>query len=133
MTDADDTAQQRVWAALYGRISAVLIPFGTEDQFGNADYLLVDDNYGHRRHTIEIHKPRMLDPALVRMLRMLLDELPDWEIVIAVDLPGTENSWPRMGLIIRRDGIVDGLQRGYLPVEFQKVVFEGSRTGTGYD
>lgn len=39
----------------------------------------------------------------------------------------------RMGLIIRRDEIVDGLQRGYLPAEFQKVVFEGSRTGTGYD
>ncbi|MGB9368435.1 MAG: hypothetical protein WCE79_20725 [Xanthobacteraceae bacterium] len=133
MTDADDPAQQMVWSALYDRIRAVLIPFGTEDHFGNADYLLVDDNYGHRRHTIEIHKLRMLDRDLVRMLRMLLAELPDWEIVIALDVPGTEKSWPRMGLIIRSGEVVDGLQRGYLPPQFQKVVFEGSRTGTGYD
>ena len=80
-----------------------------------------------------IHKLRMLDPALVRMLRMLLDDLPDWEIVIAVDVPGTENSWPRMGLIIRKHEIVDGLQRVHFPPEFQKVRFEGSRPGTGYD
>ena len=133
MTDAADPAQEMVWSALYDRIRAVLIPFGTKDHFGNADYLLEDDNYGHRRHIIEIHKLRMLDPALVRMLRMLLDKLPDWEIVIAVDVPGTENSWPRMGLIIRKSEIVDGLQRELFPPEFQKMVFEGSRPGTGYD
>lgn len=133
MTDANEAIQERVWVTLYDTISAVLHRFGAEDPFGNADYLLVDDNYGYRRHIIEIHKLRMLDPDLVRMLRMLLDEFSDWEIVIAVDVPGTENAWPRMGLIIRRHEVVDGLQRGYLPVEFQKVVFEGSRTGTGYD
>jgi hypothetical protein len=133
MTDADDPAQQMVWSALYDRIRAVLVPFGAEDHFGNADYLLVDDNYGHRRHTIEVHKLRMLDPALVRMLRMLLDELPDWEIVIAVDVPGTENSWPKMGLIIRKNEVIDGLARGYFPSEFQRIAFEGSRPGTGYD
>lgn len=94
MTDANESIQERVWAALYDRIGGVLSRFGTEDHFGNADYLLVDDNYGHRRHTIEIHRLRMLDPAPVRMLRMLLDGFPDWEIVIAVDVPGTENSWP---------------------------------------
>jgi len=133
MTDADDTVQDTVWTMLYDRISAVLSRFGTEDHFGGADYLLVDDNYGHRRHIVEIHKLRMLDPALVKMLRMLLAELPDWEIVIAVDVPGTENTWPRMGLIIRKHEVVDGLQRRYLPPEFQKVAFEGSRTGTGFD
>lgn len=133
MTDAGDMAQERIWAALYGRISAVLSRFGSEDQFGNADYLLVDDNYGHRRHMIEIHKLRMLDPALIRLLRALLAELPDWEVVIAIDVPGTENSWPRMGLIIRKNEVVDGLQREHLPSEFRTVLFEGSRAGTRRD
>ena len=133
MTSAEDTAQEKVWAALYDRISAVLSRFGTEDHYGGGDYLVVDDNYGHRRHTIEIHKLRMLDPTLVRMLRALLAELPDWEVVIAVDVPGTEKSWPRMGVVIRKNEVVDGLQRGHFPPEFQKIEFEESRPGTGYD
>jgi hypothetical protein len=115
MTRADDTAQERIWATLYDQISAVLRRFGTEDHFGSADYLLVDDNYGHRRHMIEIHKLRMLDPALIGLLRALLAELPDWEVVVAVDVPGTENSWPRMGLIIRKNEVVDGFERGHFP------------------
>jgi hypothetical protein len=95
--------------------------------------LLVDDNYGYCRHTIEIHKLRMLDPDLVKKLRGLLQELTGWEIVVAIDVPGTEGSWPPMGLIIRRDGIIDGLQREHFTSEFQNLRFEGSRPGTGYD
>ena len=133
MTDTTDAEQQEVWHTLYDKIQSVLRPFGTENHFGDADYLLVDDNYGHRRHTIELHKLRMLDPTLIKMLRALLHGLVEWEIVIAVDVPGTENSWPPMGLIIRKDEIIDGLQRGFLPPEFQSLAFEGSRPGTGFD
>ena len=133
MTDTDQAEQESIWTALYERIASALHQFGTEDHFGNADYLLVDDNYGHRRHTIEIHKLPMLDPRLVKMLRAFLHDLPGWEIVIAVDVPGTENSWPRMGLIIREHEVIDGLRRSYLPSEFQNLVFEGSIPGSGYD
>lgn len=133
MGNSEETEQERTWDRLYREILDVLSRFGTEDPFGGADYLLVDDNYGWRQHTIEIHKLRMLDPALVKLLRPLLYELKDWEIVVAVDVPGTEYTWPRMGLIIRKNEIIDGLQRKYLPAEFQKIEFEGSRPGTGYD
>ena len=133
MTDTTDAEQERIWSMLYDQIQSVLSRFGAEDHFGGADYLLVDDNYGHRRHTIEIHNLRMLDPSLVKILRVLLHDLSGWEIVIAVDVPGTENSWPHMGLIVRKDEVIDGLQRGYFPAEFRKVVFEGSRAATGYD
>ena len=133
MSDADDPVQARDWLALYRKVLKILRQFGTEDHFGNADYLLVDDNYGWRKHIIEIHKLRMLDPKLVKQLRSLLDDLDNWDIVIAVDIPGTEATWPPMGLIIRKHELIDGLQRNFLPAEFQSVVFEGSRPGTGFD
>jgi hypothetical protein len=131
--DEEETEQERVWGHLYHRIKKVLRRFGVEDHFGDGDYLLVNDNYGWRRHKIEIHKLRMLDPKIVNLLRALLRGVPDWEIVIAIDIPGTEKSWPLMGLTIREREIVDGLQREYLPPEFQALAYEGSRPGTGYD
>lgn len=125
--------QEESWERLYKKLLDVLVPFGVEDQFGNADYLLVDDNYGSPRHTIEIHKLRMLDPVLVCKLRALLDGLEGWEIVISVDVPGTEGKWPPMGLIIRKHEVIDGLRREFLPEAFRSVTFEGSRPGTGWD
>ncbi len=133
MSHIDDTEQERIWDDLYQKILDALSRFGTEDHFGNADYLLVDDNYGLPQHKIEIHKLRMLDPNLVKILRSLLHELSDWSIVISVDIPGTDDTWPPMGLIIRKHEIIDGLQRKYLPAEFRTIEFEGSRPGTGYD
>ena len=126
------TEQENAWSDLYGRIIAVLQEFGTEDHFGEADYLVVDDNYGWQRHTIEVHRLLMLSPAIAHALQSLLGEFPKWEIVIAVDVPGQEN-WPRMGLTIRKHELIDGLQRSYLPVEFQQIKYPGSRPGTGHD
>ena len=133
MNALNETEQERVWEELYKQILNVLARFGIEDAFGKADYLLVDDNYGWTRHTIEIHKLRMLDPALVKALRSLLGDLKEWEIVISIDIPDTENKWPPMGLIIRKHEIIDGLQRDFLPEEFRAIEFEGSRRGTGFD
>ena len=115
------TEQERIWGLLYDEISEVLRQFGTEDHFGHADYLLVDDNYGWKRHTIEIHKLHMLEPPVVKMLQPLLRELPGWEVVIAVDIPGTEGKWPPMGLRVQPDAIIDDLRRQYLPAEFSSI------------
>ena len=35
-----------------------------------------------------------------------------------------------MGIFIRADEIVDGLQRQYFPKEFQDLAFEGARRGS---
>jgi hypothetical protein len=131
--ERDEDEQERTWSALYDQIEAILRQFGTEDHFGEGDYLLVNDNYGWRRHTIEIHKLPMLNPEIVKLLKPLLRQALDWEIVIAVDIPGTEMTWPRMGLTIRDHEIIDGLQRQFLPEECRSLSYEGSRPGTGYD
>jgi hypothetical protein len=127
------TEQERTWGILYAKILKILHEFGTENQFGKGDYLVAADNYGWPRHTIEIHKLHMLQPAIVNQLQALLREFAGWEIVVAVDVPGTENLWPRMGLTIRAHEIIDDLQRQYLPVETQHIQYEGSRVGTGSD
>jgi hypothetical protein len=41
-----DIEQERIWEGLYQQILGVLATFGVENHFGDADYLLVDDNLG---------------------------------------------------------------------------------------
>lgn len=133
LNDEGDS-QAFIWLSLRGRILRTLGRFGMEeDQFGAADYLLVEDNLGHRWHTIEIHRLHMLEPRIVKSLQSLLREAPNWEIIIAVDIPGAETAWPPMGLTIRSDEIIDGLQRQYFPREFRDIRYEGSRPGTDRD
>lgn len=115
--------QEKSWALLYGKIIELLSQFGREDALGKGDYLVVDDNYGWQRHTVEIHNLSVLTPDVARRLQRLLRDFPDWEIVLAIDVPGTENAWPRMGVTIRAHEIVDELRREYLPREFEQVQF----------
>jgi hypothetical protein len=121
MTHDEEAEQRREWTLLYDRVSKTLKQFGTEDHFGKADYLLVTDNYGPKYHQVEIHRLHMLGPDVVKALQALLRDFPGWEIVIAVDVPGTEGRWPPMGLRVQSDAIIDDLQRQYLPAEFQNV------------
>ncbi len=131
--DRIESEQERVWGLLYDLIQGALQQFGQEEFRGRADYFLVDDNYGFKRHAVEVHKLHMLGAHIVKALRSLLVAFPDWEIIIVVDIPGKENVWPPMGLTLRAHEVIDGLQRQYLPQEFQSLTYEGSRPGTGYD
>ena len=130
MNAAPPHGQECIWETLLRQIRRVMAHDGKEDHFGKGDYLIVDDNYGWRRHTIEVHRLEILRPQSVRNLRRLLKGLPDWEIVISLDIPGTEISWPSMGVTIREREVVDDLQRSYLPQEFQDMRFEGSTPST---
>jgi hypothetical protein len=120
--------QYREWSLLYDAIRETLQRFGEEDDGGERrDYLLVDDNLGLWQHKIETSNLEMVRPVVVKLLRQLLIGYPNWEIVIAVGNPGKEKIWPAMGLVIRDDEIIDGLQRQYFPQEFQTIEYEGSR------
>lgn len=125
--------QEEEWETLYERIRAMLRPWGVENAFGRGDYLIVDDNYGWRRHTVEIHRLQMLQPEIIRQIRGLLDGFADWEIVIVVDVPGKEGVWPPMGLTLRQHEIIDGLRRELLPTEIRAFHYPDSRPGTGFD
>jgi hypothetical protein len=128
-----ETEQERAWGDLYDQIVAVMARFGKADYCGQADYLIVDDNYGWLRHKIEVQNLAMLQPEAVAALRNLLTKFPNWEIVLAVDVPGREGQWPSMGLTIRHHEVIDGLRREFLPSSFQNIRYDGARAGTGYD
>jgi len=133
MTSEEAEDRQEIeWEALYGRIKSLLGQWGVEDAFGNGDYLIVDDNYGWNLQKIEIHSLGMLKPRIIEQLHTLLNDFPDWQIVIAVDVPGKEH-WPLMGVTIRKHEIIDGLRREVLPPEFNDFKISGSRPGTGFD
>jgi hypothetical protein len=119
--DNDLTQQERDWGVLHERISETLRKFGTEDHFGKGDYLLVDDNYGWQRHIVEVQTLHLFKIPVVKKLQSLLQGFPDWEINMVVDVPGTEETWPNMGITIRANSIIDDLQRQYLPKEFEDV------------
>jgi hypothetical protein len=111
-----DDAHDRLWNDLYGRIVALLRQHGHEDPCGDGDYWVVDDNYGWRRHIVNVFDLKMLDPG-----------------GIAAVLPGKEDAWPHMGVTIRRDEIIDGLSRSHLPEPYRSMSIPGRRPGTGYD
>jgi hypothetical protein len=121
MTESLDSEQHRKWALLYDQIRAVLQQYGEEDDAGEEkDYLLVDDNLGLYRHSIETDKLELVQPVVIKSLQKLLTGYPNWEIVIALG--------DFSGLIIGDEEIIDGLRRENLPKELQAVAYEGSRS-----
>lgn len=124
--------QAEIWDRLYAQVTAVLAGHGEEYGANRGDYLLVD-NYGWQRVTFSVQNLKMIHPDIIAQLRGFLSDLPEWEIVASVDIPGTEKSWPLMGLTIRKHEIVDGLQRQYFSEEFRGYRYADSRPGTGYD
>lgn len=121
MADDKSAIQEKQWLVLHDRITEVLDRFGRKDAFGKGDYWLVDDNWGWYRQQVEIQNLDLLKPQVVRRLQAVLAEYPDWDITVRVDVPGTEERWPGMGLVIYHDEIVDELRREFLPAEFGEI------------
>ncbi len=124
------TEQERAWGKLYDRIQRVMNRYGNSNYIGEGDYWLLDDNWGMTQHKLCVNNLKMLEPVIIKRLQACLADYSDWEIVVAVDVPGSGDSWPPMGLIVRPHEMVDGLQRQYFPKEFQGIKYEGSRPGT---
>ncbi len=128
-----DSEQVDIWNRFYQEVADLLAKYGIENPIGDGDYWINEDNYGWRRISVGVQNLSLFRPEVVTALRGLLDAYPDWEIAVAVDVLGTEKSWPLMGVTIRKREIVDGLQRQYLPEEFRRYQYADSRPGTGYD
>lgn len=133
MAIEDEDEQAREWDELYDEVVAVVQQFGIEDHQSTADAWVDDDNLGFRRQTIFIRNLDLLRPAVIESFKALLARFASWEIVVVVSVPGSEESWPDMGLTIRAHEIVDGLQRRYFPVEYRNLEYQGARPGTADD
>lgn len=131
----DDNADEQAieWDLLYRKIRTNLLHFGTEDFRRTADCWIDDDNLGTKQQKIYIRSLTLLRPDVINALQRLLSDFSDWEIVVAVSVPGLGEKWPDMGLTIRTHEIIDGLQRQYFPREFQRFEYQNSRPGTDRD
>jgi hypothetical protein len=127
MSTEDNFEQQRVWDVLYARLQSALRPFGMEDGFGDADYWILDDNWGPCQHLVYIFNLKMLSPPIVFRMQACLADYPDWEIVVDVSPKRYGQLWPTMGLIIRAHEIVDTLQRQYFPKEYQSLKYDSAQ------
>lgn len=125
--------QTREWQELYDNVQGVLRPLGHEDGAGRGDYWVLDDNWGPdvNYQQVLVFNLDLIRPEIVSALRRLLNDYPDWQIAMAIDVP-TE-AWPSMGLTIRKHEIIDGLKREYFPPEYRGFQYEDARPGTEKD
>lgn len=119
--------QEREWVVLHQRIDDLLGRFGTKDAFRRGDYWIRDDNWGRYEHSVEIQNLDLLNPVIISALRKIVAGFPDWEVVISLDVPGTEDRWPRMGIVVLPDKIIDGLRRDYLPERFGGIFYKNDK------
>ncbi|MBX3519053.1 MAG: hypothetical protein KF835_03440 [Xanthobacteraceae bacterium] len=132
MSEEVKTINERRWVLLYPEIVKTLGKFGVEDELGNEDFWVFGDYWGYPQHKIFFNRLHMLLPEVITSLQDLLDN-DDWEFVVTISTRGEGENWPDMGLKIRRNQIIDGLQRQYFPPEYQSIQYEGSRVGTDKD
>jgi hypothetical protein len=117
-SEAQRAAESAILDKLYDRVQRALVPFGIEDGRSPGDFWIHEDYWGHPQLKVYVDV-KMIRPAVVDALRSTLIDLPNWEIVFAVAVRGTENRLPDMGLRIRRDEVLDGLKRDFLPEPYR--------------
>lgn len=124
MSSEDDLAQEAEWTQLHDLIVKTLDRIGKKNAFREGDYWLLDDNWGWRRHQLEVQNLELLRPHVIKALQALLVDFPNWDMTVRVDVPGKENVWPGMGVVIYPNEIVDELQRDFLPSEFKNIRYD---------
>jgi hypothetical protein len=123
-----------IFEALRDRVEGVLQHFGTPDSLTrDGDYTVQGDYLGSAEVVAFVGNLDLLRPEIVDQLRQIVREFSGWQIVMTVAVRGHYDDWPNMGLYIRADEIIDGLQRQYFPPEFQSLKYERGRRGTAYD
>ena len=100
MTSELHAQQEWEWATLYDRIKSVLQQYGeADDGTEEKDYLLMDDNLGWYKHTIETNKLELMQPVVAKSSPLLKPSyavsIPAWcvsfiQSIIAPDAAG----WP---------------------------------------
>jgi hypothetical protein len=121
-----DEQHKKEWKELYERTKGALKRFGRDDEAGG-DYFVINLVPNAKVQMVELHRLHMLRPEIIKSLHHLLEEFPDWWMEVYVLSP-EENVVldPESGLILRRDGIIDALDRSVLPKQY-RFVYEDSR------
>jgi hypothetical protein len=129
----EDSEALKSFETLRDRADNLLQRFGQPDyqpHQSHGDYSVHGDFGGYPELVVFVGNLKMLRPAIITALRDLVKEFPGWQITVTVAVRGHYEDWPNMGLYVRPNEIIDGLQRQYFPKEFQDIEYEGARRGT---
>jgi len=128
-----NSEELKCFESLRDRTDSLLHRFGQPDYQPNrshGDYSVHGDFAGHPELVVFVGNLKMLAPSVIVALQELVKEFPGWQITVTVAVRGHYDDWPNMGLYVRPNEIIDGLQREYFPQEFQALAYEGARRGT---
>jgi hypothetical protein len=134
--DRRQTEQFGVFERLYPRVDALLERFGRPDFLPGqrkGDFSVHGDYSEYPQVVVFIHNLELLRQQVVDAIQQLLKEFPGWQVDLMVGLWDHLQDWPNMGISIRADEIVDGLQRVYFPPEYQDLTYENARRGSVLD
>lgn len=131
-SDDEFEREMAVWEEVYDRTCDVLEIFGVEGI--SDDYWVHEDYWGYPQVKVYANELKILAPPVVSALQAMIAEFPSgWEIVVAVSHREIGESWPNMGLRIRAQEIVDGLDRSCFPAEYRNISYERARRWTEAD
>jgi hypothetical protein len=138
MTERDRIYKRQfdVFEKIYPRVDELMKRFGEPDfrrDRPHGDFAVHGDYGGYPEVVVFVHNLALLRPAVVDELQQLIKEYPGWQITVTVVPWDRPRDWPNMGLYVRPNEIIDGLQRQYFPKEFQNLQYAGARPGTAYD
>lgn len=93
------------WQQLYEELRGSLKLLGIENPYGEADYWLVDDDYGDNTHKVCIHRKSFLTPALITAIQEALKGFPRWRVMLQLEFSIAGVPDASSGLIIYPNAI----------------------------
>lgn len=93
------------WKRLYDELHRSLTTLGVEDPYGEADYWLIDDDYGDTTHKVCVHRKTFLTPALISATQSVLKAFPGWRVMLQIEFPIDGVPQASNGLVIHADRI----------------------------
>ena len=105
------TTRDEEWKRLYEELRRSLKTLGIENAYGDADYWLVDDDYGDTTHKVCVHRNSFLTPAVITAIQNALQRFPQWRVMLQLEFPIAGVPDASSGLIIYPNGIEEHWDR----------------------
>jgi hypothetical protein len=97
--------RDKQWSSLYNDLGKSLALLGSENAFGDADYWIVDDDYGGTTHKLCVHKLAFLKPQLIAAIQQVLKYYPQWQVMVQLEIQDAAVDIPLAGVIVLADKV----------------------------
>lgn len=93
------------WSSLYTILRKSLGLIGTENAFGDADFWLVDDDYGTTAQKLCVNKLSFLRPQLIAAIQKALTTFPAWQVLVQLEIEIDGIHLPPEGIVVYLDHV----------------------------